>query len=231
MIARRGYRVGVIDTDLQSPGVHVLFGFDEQKMNFALNHFLWEQCEIGQAAYEVTPSFSEPTSRPGQQPAIFLVPCSMKSNDIARVVREGYDIGRLNDGISDLAEQLKLDVVMIDTHPGINEETLLSIAMCDTLVLVLRPDQQDYLGTAVTVDVARRLEVQDMTLVVNKVPAGMDVQLLRQKVESAYETNVGAVLPHCHEMIHLGSADLFVQKYPSHELTGLFGALADRLLR
>ena len=38
-----------------------------------------------------------------------------------------------------------------------NEETLLSIAISDVFVLVLRPDHQDFQGTAVTVEVARKL--------------------------------------------------------------------------
>jgi MinD-like ATPase involved in chromosome partitioning or flagellar assembly len=33
---------------------------------------------------------------------------------------------------------------------NINEETLLSIAISDLLLIILRPDQQDYLGTAVS---------------------------------------------------------------------------------
>jgi septum site-determining protein MinD len=41
----------------------------------------------------------------------------------------------------------------------LNEETLLSILISDTLVLILRPDQQDFQGTAVTVEVARKLKI------------------------------------------------------------------------
>ena len=47
----------------------------------------------------------------------------------------------------------------MDTHPGLNEETLLSISISDVLILILRPDSQDYQGTAVTVDVSRKLQV------------------------------------------------------------------------
>jgi len=67
------------------------------------------------------------------------------------VLREGYDVGLLNDGFQSLIEELNLDVLRIDTHPGLNEETLLSIAISDTLLIILRPDQQDYQGTSVTV--------------------------------------------------------------------------------
>ena len=38
----------------------------------------------------------------------------------------------------------------------------------------MRPDKQDFQGTAVTVELARRLEVPEMLIVVNKVPAGGD---------------------------------------------------------
>ena len=40
-IAMRGCRVGIVDTDIQSPGIHVLFGFDENDIHLALNDFLW----------------------------------------------------------------------------------------------------------------------------------------------------------------------------------------------
>ena len=50
LLAVGGRRVGVIDTDIQSPGIHVLFGLDEEHMNYALNDYLWGTCTITQAA-------------------------------------------------------------------------------------------------------------------------------------------------------------------------------------
>ena len=78
---------------------------------------------------------------------VFLIPSSIKAGEIARVLREGYDVGLLNDGFHNLLDALNLDILMIDTHPGLNEETLLSVAISDSLVIILRPDQQDYQGT------------------------------------------------------------------------------------
>jgi MinD-like ATPase involved in chromosome partitioning or flagellar assembly len=65
---------------------------------------------------------------------------------------------------------LSLDVLLIDTHPGLNEETLLSIVISDILVVVMRPDKQDYEGTGITVTVARELKVPNLMLIVNKAP-------------------------------------------------------------
>src|SRR5438105_853169 len=122
LLASAGRRVGVIDIDIQSPGIHVLFGLDEASMHHALNDYLWGTCEIAQTAHDVTPHLGAAIS--GQ---VFLIPSSLKAGEIVRVLREGYDVSLLNDGFQELLKALALDVLLIDTHPGLNEETLLSI--------------------------------------------------------------------------------------------------------
>src|SRR5216684_3863745 len=140
-LALSGKRIGIIDTDIQSPGIHVLFGMDEDSMTRALNDYLWAECPIEQTAYDVTP---EKVKAAGG--SIHLIPSSIRPGEIARVLREGYDVTRLIDGIRELIKCLSLDYMMIDTHPGLNEETLLSITISDALLIVLRPDSQDYQG-------------------------------------------------------------------------------------
>ena len=60
----------------------------------------------------------------------------------------------------------------------------------DTLVLILRPDQQDFQGTAVTVEVARKLKLKKLLLVVNKALPKLDFESLRQQVQEAYNAPV-----------------------------------------
>ena len=161
LLAAEGRQVGIVDLDIQSPGIHVIFGFDQDTaMKRSLNDYLWGDCELQEAAHDVTPE--------GIGGRVWLVPSSMRPGDIARVMHEGYDVNRLNEGFRKLIEALGLDVLILDTHPGINEETLLSIAMSNALLIVLRPDQQDYEGTRVTVAVARKLGVPKMMLVVTR---------------------------------------------------------------
>ena len=179
-VARTGKRVGIVDTDIQSPGIHVLFGFDESHMNLALNDYLWARCSVEEAAHDVSHKLDSQAA-PGS--AIYLIPSSLKAGEIARVLREGYDVGLLNDGFQGLIQQLNLDFLFIDTHPGLNEETLLSITISDVLLLIMRPDRQDFQGTAVTVDIARRLEVPKMLLLVNKALSSFDFAALKAEVE------------------------------------------------
>jgi len=216
VLASEGRRVGVVDTDILSPGIHVLFGLDETQVTHSLNDYLWGRCDIQQATYDVTPRLG--TEIAGR---IYLIPSSLKAGEIARILREGYDAGLLNDGLHKLIEDQRLDVLLIDTHPGLNEETLLSIAIADVLVIVLRPDQQDYQGTGVTVEVARKLDVPRMALVVNKTPQAFDPAEVKARVEKAYNCPVIAVLPHSDDLMALASSGIFVLRFPDHPISAL----------
>jgi MinD-like ATPase involved in chromosome partitioning or flagellar assembly len=146
------------------------------------------------------------------------------------VLREGYDVGLLNDGFEALIKNLNLDLLVIDTHPGLNEETLLSIAISDALVLILRPDQQDYQGTSVTVEVARKLDVPQMMLLVNKVPEVLNMDAVKKEVEKNYNCEVVAVIPHSNDLMALASSGIFSQRNPDHPVTKIYQQVANRVL-
>jgi MinD-like ATPase involved in chromosome partitioning or flagellar assembly len=225
LLAGEGQHVGVVDTDIQSPGLHVLFGLDEDRMGHSLNDYLWGKCDITQTAHDATPHLG-----PDNKGKLFLIPSSIRAGEIARVLREGYDVSLLNDGFHDLIRELKLDVLLIDTHPGLNEETLLSIAISHVLAIILRPDQQDYQGTGVTVEVARKLGVPRLVLVVNNVPEVFDPAEVRARVEAAYHAEVAAVLPHSDDMMALASAGIFALRCPDHPMTAALRQVATALM-
>ncbi|MBD2595687.1 MinD/ParA family protein [Nostoc spongiaeforme FACHB-130] len=228
IVARYGYRVGIVDTDIQSPGIHVLFGFDEQKMKYALNDYLWGRCNIEESAYDVSSVLGQTA---GKQGRIYLIPSSIKARDITKVLREGFDFNLLNEGFQKLLTALQLDFLFIDTHPGLNEETLLSIAISDILVLILRPDRQDFQGTAVTVEVARKLEVPNMLLLINKALPALDFDTLKQQVEKIYNAPVAGILPLAEELIQLASSDLFCLRHPEHPLSQVMDKVARMIMQ
>jgi MinD-like ATPase involved in chromosome partitioning or flagellar assembly len=225
ILAMQGYRVGIVDTDIQSPGIHVLFGLNEATIHHSLNDYLWKKCSIQEAAHDVSAVLGDRAKG-----KIHLIPASIKAGEIARVLREGYDVSLLNDGFQEVIKALSLDVLIIDTHPGLNEETLLSIAISDVLVVILRPDQQDYQGTGVTVEIARKLDVPRLLLLVNKVPRGFDEQSIKTTVEETYHAEVAAVLPHSDELMALASGGVFSVRYPNHPLTERLGKVAQQLM-
>ena len=225
LLASQGRQVGVIDTDIQSPGIHVLFGMAGEDITYTLNDYLWGKCDIAQTAHDVTGRLGDDISG-----RVFLIPSSIKAGEITRVLREGYDAQVLTKGFRKLIDDLELDVLLIDTHPGLGEETLLSIVISHTLVIFLRPDQQDYEGTGVTMQVARRLKVPNMVLIVNKMPSVFDAAAVKAQVEEAYGCPVVAVLPHSDELMTLASGGVFALRYPDDPLTALYREAAAKLV-
>jgi MinD-like ATPase involved in chromosome partitioning or flagellar assembly len=229
-MATGGHNIGIIDTDIQSPGIHVIFGLDEDKMTRSLNDYLWGRCELHDAAYDVSHVLQGRKQTSATNGSLYLIPSSIKAGEIARVLREGYDVGRLNDGFHEIIQTLDLDYLLIDTHPGLNEETLLSLAISDVLVIILRPDRQDFQGTAVTVDVARKLQVPKMLMVVNKALPALNFDKLCQQVETTYETSVAGIVPLSEELIQLASSDIFCLDYPDHPFSQTIAQIASEIV-
>ena len=231
-IAEAGKRVAVVDTDIQSPGIHVLFDLDESKMEFTLNDYLDGKCEIEDVAYDIGKYKGDAIGlKKLSNRSLWLIPSSINSRDIRKVLQLGYDVNRLNEGFQSLIKELELDFLLIDTHPGLNEETLLSIAISDVLIIILRPDQQDFQGTAVAVDIATSLDVPNLFLVVNKALSRYDFNQIREQVEGFYNQPVAGVLPLSEDLVDLGSADIFALCFPDHPWSKGIGAIADAVLK
>jgi len=82
LLAAEGRRVGVVDTDIQSPGIHVLFGLAGAEISRSLNDYLWGKCDIAQTAHDVTPNLGADISG-----RVFLIPSSIKAGEITGAAR------------------------------------------------------------------------------------------------------------------------------------------------
>lgn len=222
--ALKGHRVAVVDTDLPSPGIHNLFGLEPEQTGKTLNSYLWGECPIEDAAYNIGTAHGI-----GESGQLFLVPASVKADDIARILKDGYDVRLMNDGFRNLVKGLQLDYLFIDTHPGLSKETFLSIAISHILILILRPDKQDYQGTAVTMDVARQLNVRKMLLTINKVHSKLNPEALKQKVEETYNEPVAGIFPLSEDMVQLASEGVFCVKFPEHPISQEFMKVAQHV--
>jgi MinD-like ATPase involved in chromosome partitioning or flagellar assembly len=98
------------------------------------------------------------------------------------------------------------------------------------LLLVMRPDNQDFQGTAVTAELARRLDVRRMLMVVNKVPTSMDREALAAKVKDLYRAEVAGILPLNEEIVNVASGAIFTNYYPNHAFTRALAQVAKRVM-
>ncbi len=230
-VAMAGKRVGVVDTDIQSPGIHVLFGLDETKMGKTINDYLHGTAtirEIGFPIGENTGGAEGRSKLAGKN--LWLFPSSIRGREISQILREGVDFNKLNEGLQTTISEFDLDYLFIDTHPGLNEETLLSIATSDILIIILRPDNQDLQGTSVTIDIARSLDVPHLLLMVNKALPKYDFKQIKTEIEEKFRATVSGVLPLTFDMAENASNDLFSLRYPEHEWSKTLRGVAEAIL-
>ncbi len=226
--ALQGKRVGVIDTSMQAPAMHILFGLDESKIKYSLNDFLWGKCELEQIVQDVTAHIQPGLEIEGQ---VFLIPASSKLADITHVLRHGFEITTLNESFHSLISLLDLDILFIDTYAGLSETTLLSIAVSDATFIILRLDEQSYHGTGIMVDLAREFNVAQIGLILNEVAQFFDIAEIKEEVEESYKCKVAAVFPYTTELMALSSTSIFALQYPNHSLTKKFESLAALLAK
>ena len=179
LLVQEGKNVAVVDTDIQSPGINVIFGVDFKENKSTLNDYLKNSVPITECSHKI----DHPKLNAGN---LYLVPSSINANDIVLILRDGYEVSVLNKGYKSLIEHFNLDYLLIDTHPGLNEETLLSLTLSDELFIILRPDNQDFQGTAVAVEVSKKLDISKINMIVNKVPASYEHDDVKRKVEDSY---------------------------------------------
>jgi MinD-like ATPase involved in chromosome partitioning or flagellar assembly len=224
LLAQAGQRVGVVDADMLAPSLHWLLGVNSTDIDYYLNDYLLDRRGIVRIARDVTAQLD-----PHTQGRLFLVPASDDALQITRMLHEGYDTDLLSDGCQQLISELALDTLLVDTHAGLDQDTLAAMAMSDKLIIMMRPDKHDYQGTAVTLDVARQLEVPDISIVVNLVPAHFDLAEVAREAEHTYQCPIAAVLPVSEEMMIESDSSVFVLNQPQHAITALLQQVAARL--
>ncbi len=219
--ATKGRHIGVIDTDIQSPGLHVLFGLAEMRFKYTLNDYLRRKCTIEKATINHTKEMKL------GEGSLHIIPASLNADDISTIIREGYEVSDLRRGFKRIIQAKKLDYLFIDTHPGLDQETLLSMATTDLLFVIMRLDQQDFLGTAITLALAKKLGVPSTYVVCNQCPGIYDFDKVKRDIEREYNVKVATVIPLFTRLIELGSRQILVQASPSH----LFSQNIDQLFK
>src|SRR3989454_2159093 len=136
------HRVGVMDLDLSGPGLHVLFGVKKGEIKATMTDIFLGDATPSDVIIDLTPRF------PKMKGGLYFCPASNKVEDMLRLLKSGLEVSLFQDTLQKVGEQCNLDYIIVDTHPGVENDTVLAMGCCDVLVLVSRVDQQDLFGTA-----------------------------------------------------------------------------------
>jgi MinD-like ATPase involved in chromosome partitioning or flagellar assembly len=221
----KGRKIGVMDMDLEGPGLHVIFGLDPYELPFTLNDVLTNGAQPEQATVRMNERLHLDRGE------IYFSPASVKVEDILKSLRSGFELDSFSNAIKKLTEKFALDYLLVDTHPGLEDDTLLAMGVCNNLVVVSRLDQQDMFGTGVLAEVARTLE-KPVHLVLNMIPSAMnasETSKVIDKIGANFKVQILGWLPFSEEIINSLSKSVFILNNPRHPITKRFNELATKL--
>jgi septum site-determining protein MinD len=146
------------------------------------------------------------------------------------VLTEGYDVDRLWESFYALDDVLDLDIILVDIQAGVNEEIMNIISgTLDHLILLLTPTPGDLMGTAMLVDLAEKLEVLNLMVVVNKVGPKLNPEKLRSQLLAVCHKPITTLLPLAPELLYGNSRRPFCLQYAHHPLTQGLGHLLENI--
>src|SRR5207245_2615642 len=99
LLAKRGRSVGVLDTDIQSPGIHLIFGLEQDRITYTLSDAVLGKCDIEEAVYDL----ADELQLAPDEGRVCLLPSSMAIDDISRVPAD--EQGAAHDGWAERARE------------------------------------------------------------------------------------------------------------------------------
>jgi MinD-like ATPase involved in chromosome partitioning or flagellar assembly len=225
-LAQAGKRVCILDASFTSSIFVEMFGGDSGDINLSINSYLWGRCLIEDTLLHLKTNITKKLS--GE---IFIVPSSSKPSEIARMRREGYDDGLLNDGIRDLCELCQFDYLILTTRTPL-EESLLMMAISDIAIHVSQFSQvSDRTAAIVFLDIAAKLDVPYNILIFNKISKKTNLTECREVIKKTYGVEPGALIPISEDILECESdKEIFALKYPDHPITEKFRNCANLIL-
>ena len=224
-LALKGRRVGIMDMDLEGPGLHVFFDIDPSQVRFTMNDVL-----SGVASPEsATIRLSERMHF--NHGEIYYCPASTRVAEIMRTLKTGFEVDMFENAVRRLQEHFGLHYLLIDTHPGIQHDTLLALGVCDHQVIVSRIDQQDIFGTGVMIEVSSAFE-KPIHLILNMIPQRVrepEVAKFARVLSSHFSVDMSGWLPFSEEVQASLSRSVLTLKTPKHPIAERFRGLAESL--
>lgn len=214
-LAEQGKKVCVMDMDLAGPGIHVMFGVEEQDVKSTMTNVLLGEAPIMDAVVSLSEKMGVKNGR------LYFVPASYKVEEMLKLLRHGLEVKLFTNGLQDLTDKLNLDYILVDTHPGIEDDTVLVMGTCHGLMIISRLDQQDLLGTAILARLATSLG-KTTFLLFNMIPphlASESLDEISNKLSKRFGLNVLASLPFYDEILQSLSNGVFGHNLPKHEYT------------
>lgn len=151
LLARKGYRVFLMDLDVYAPSLQAYFEKEPVKW---INDFFWNNAQVDDVLVDLTQTIDDNNDAPPIKGKMYVGFCNPKKEEIYKLdgggKQDNSKIQLLRRFVL-LREQIisnyDADYIIIDTSPGIRYWSINALAVADTLFLTLKMDNLDIDGT------------------------------------------------------------------------------------
>jgi len=229
-LAKRGWNVVLFDFDFRAPSLSTLFQMDG--VQYWLNDWLAQRCEIQEALVDLSArfgtkgrfqvGFTNPTARAISE----MTQNSLSEEWEAKVLQLLLDAKEL------LYERHQVNFQIFDTSPGFALSSINAILASDQIILVIKMDQLDIVGTQQLIrGVYNQVLGKRPQLLVNKVPCSLlgtedESRRLKRDIEKQLGLSVVSIIPCYCEVLENQGRELFAVKYPTHAFSKSIEQLA-----
>ncbi|NER04610.1 MAG: AAA family ATPase, partial [Okeania sp. SIO3C4] len=207
ILAMRGRKVVAVDLDLEAPGLSTAFNLKKQP-KYGIVDYFYERSYLPEGiepSILITDIFSE-VRIPNATGRLFVVPAGYLSLDYVSKVDDLYATTVIDGNQNlwsifkqEIQEQLKPDIILIDSRTGINQWGALSlIQAADEAIIFLFPNEQNKQGIELLLESLQSLKNLSINFVFSPVPdvtkTGLDKvkeiwNLLLEKIKNRTDEN------------------------------------------
>ncbi len=206
--------------------MHVIFGISDGDIRATINDVLQGSIPVKDAVLDLTPRLGIASG------CLLFCPAGHRLEEILKMVDTGFNLSRFKAVLYNLATEFQLDYLLIDSHPGIEKDTILSMAVCDVVVLLSRVDHQDMFGSGVMNEVASQLR-KPVVLILNMIPSSVgdkESKMIGEKIASLFNLQVLTALPFNSDVFENLSRGVFVLEHQKDPLTRKFTEMAENMI-
>ncbi|MEM6836864.1 MAG: AAA family ATPase [Cyanobacteria bacterium P01_C01_bin.120] len=231
ILMHHGYRVGVLDTDLQVGGIYTLFGLDETSEKRA-DAYWW----LNANTRSITSLRSELRRYDAPQEiksaGIYISPLGSRlaqGSPHLQTLQYRYGVEKPYEVLTRLGDELLLDFWLIDNQPDLAEDDLLGLSLADIVLVLMQLDPYDLQRAAVILEIIEQLKITYTRLIPSLVLPTIEAAVVTHMLENTYQYPVAGILYLSEELIRLASQGIFCLHYPHHFLTQTMIAIAQQL--
>ncbi len=188
--AKSGKAACILDWDFSGPSFHDIFELSNKTVPYYLNDFIAGECE----AKDVLVDISDKLGTPGKFWVGFANPDPSEMREIARKGRKWQmrALSRIFNLRRDISTDLRVDLTIFDTSPGIHYSSINAIISSDIVIIVMKPYKPDFGGTKRMINAIHESLEKTSFLLINKAPVEVvmspsDTNSLKSKIQDIFK--------------------------------------------